>query len=85
MRNGALLLRLYRWIDDRLARAGQHTRTPWWDATIQRACLHPTANRFLAEVGRGGVKSMSARHFAVAVMLAGIWTFRLVSATISLG
>lgn len=44
-------------LDERRARGGRHPSTPFWIEQAGRIYSHPTANMFVAEVGRGGIKS----------------------------
>lgn len=60
-------------LDQRLATAGHHPLTPWWQAQLKRWYEHPTARTLVARVGRGGTKSHVSAKVALTEALFGAW------------
>ena len=58
-------------LEDRLAAAGFHRRSPWWREQVSRFYSHPTATTLAVEVGRGGEKSGEIVRIAGAETLLG--------------
>jgi hypothetical protein len=60
-------------LDARLARSGMHPLSPWWIEHLGRFYAHPTARSLVARVGRGGIKTGTARKVALNEILHGDW------------
>ncbi len=57
MKDGARIFAQLCTVDDLLCRAGHYPRSRWWRDDDERFCMHPTASRRVACVGRGGTKT----------------------------
>ena len=60
-------------LDGALVAADHHPLTPWWRAQMRRFYEHPTARTFVAQVGRGGIKSHTSAKVALNETLFGDW------------